>query len=160
RAALAGPVLIAALSLVACSSDQKPAPAQPVAAPRISIGQLPAIDAEGLLAHTKELPSDEYEGGAPGSKGEELSVTYVAVELKQAELTPGITDRTFYQKAPLVGITPAPAPLVFAKGSQKQTLKWKDDVVAWTKHVAPSASLDKSDLVFVGYGVVAPEFNW
>ena len=61
---------------------------------------------------------------------------------------------------PLVGITPTPAPLVFTKGGKTQTLKWKDDVVAWTKHVAPSASLDDSELVFVGYGVVAPEFDW
>ena len=61
---------------------------------------------------------------------------------------------------PLVGITPTPAPLVFKKGAQQQTLKWKDDVVAWTKHVAPSASIENSELVFVGYGVVAPEFNW
>jgi Zn-dependent M28 family amino/carboxypeptidase len=61
---------------------------------------------------------------------------------------------------PLVGITPAPAPLVFHKGGQQQTLKWKDAVVAWTKHVAPSAALNDSELVFVGYGVVAPEFNW
>ena len=61
---------------------------------------------------------------------------------------------------PLVGITPTPAPLVFRKGGQAQTLKWKDDVVAWTKHVADSASLQDSELVFVGYGVVAPEFDW
>ena len=61
---------------------------------------------------------------------------------------------------PLVGITPTPAPLVFEKGSQKQTLAWKDDVVAWTKHVAGSARISKSELVFVGYCVVAPEYNW
>src|SRR5262249_47948651 len=111
-------------------------------------------------AHTKVLSSDEYEGRAPGSKGEELSVTYIAEQFKKAGLKPGNIDGTYYQKVPLVGITPAPAPLVFAKGSQKQTLKWKDDVAVWRKHVAPSASLDKSELVFVGYGVVAPEFNW
>ena len=61
---------------------------------------------------------------------------------------------------PLVGITPTPAPLVVSKGSEQVTLKWKDDVVAWTKHVADVASIDNSELVFVGYGVVAPEFNW
>src|SRR5262249_49909271 len=60
----------------------------------------------------------------------------------------------------LVGITPAPAPLTFRKGGRQQTLTWKDDVVAWTKHVADEASLRDSDVVFVGYGVVAPEFNW
>src|SRR6185369_17657765 len=58
------------------------------------------------------------------------------------------------------GITPTPAPLVLRKGGRQQTLKWKDDFVAWTKHVADSASITASDLVFVGYGVVAPEFGW
>src|SRR5205823_741258 len=53
-----------------------------------------------------------------------------------------------------------PAPLVLRKGDHQETLKWKDDVVAWTKHVADQASLNASELVFVGYGVVAPEFNW
>ena len=61
---------------------------------------------------------------------------------------------------PLVGITPDGAPLVFKKGSEQQRLKWHDDVVAWTKHVSDGARLDDSDLVFVGYGVVAPEFGW
>jgi Zn-dependent M28 family amino/carboxypeptidase len=49
---------------------------------------------------------------------------------------------------------------VFKKGSDEKQLKWKDDVVAWTKHVANSASIANSELVFVGYGVVAPEYNW
>jgi Zn-dependent M28 family amino/carboxypeptidase len=75
-------------------------------------------------------------------------------------LKPGNTDGTYVQKVPLVGITPTPAPLVFKKDGKEQTLKWKDDVVAWTKHVAESARLDNSEVVFVGYGVVAPEFNW
>ena len=52
------------------------------------------------------------------------------------------------------------APLVLKRGTTERRLKWKDDVVAWTKHVADSASLDRSELVFVGYGVVAPEYNW
>jgi len=126
----------------------------------VSIGQLPAIDNDALLAHTKVLSSDEYEGRAPCTKGEQLSVAYIADQFKRAGLKPGNTDGTYFQNVPLVGITPAPAPLVFTKGSQRQTLKWKDDVVAWTKHVAPSAIVEKSDVVFVGYGVVAPEFNW
>ena len=124
------------------------------------IGQLPSIDANGLLTHTKVLSSDEYEGRAPGTKGEELSVKYISDQFKTIGLEPGNTDGTWVQKVPLVGITPEPAPLVFQKGGTKQTLKWKDDVVAWTKHVADKASLDNSELVFVGYGVVAPEFNW
>src|SRR6185295_10158451 len=110
--------------------------------------------------HTKVLSSDEYEGRAPGTRGEELTVAYLTEQFQKVGLQPGNTDGTFVQKVPLVGITPTPAPLTFKKGSQQQTLKWKDDVVAWTKHVADHASIDNAELVFVGYGVVAPEFNW
>jgi Zn-dependent M28 family amino/carboxypeptidase len=132
----------------------------PSTSTHIPIGQLPAIDLDALLAHTKMLSSDEFEGRAPGSKGEELSVTYLADQFKKAGLKPGNTNGTYFQSVPLVGITPTPVPLVFKKGAHQQTLKWKDDVVAWTKHVAPSASIENSELVFVGYGVAAPEFNW
>ena len=151
------------LGLTACSSEPKssaPAQTAPSGSRHLPIGQLPAIDLAALLAHTKTLSSDEFEGRAPGTKGEELSVNYLADEFKKVGLKPGNTDGTYFQRVPLVGITPVPAPLVFKKSAQQQTLKWKDDVVAWTKHVAGSASLDNSELVFVGYGVVAPEFDW
>src|SRR5262249_31072751 len=151
------------LFATACSSEVKSPPAAQLA-PSISqhvpIGQMPTIDIEALLAHTKVLSSDAYEGRAPGTKGEELTVTYLANEFKKIGLQPGNTDGTYVQKVPLVGITPKPAPLVFTRDGHHQTLKWKDDVVAWTKHVAPSASISNSEVVFVGYGVVAPEFNW
>src|SRR5215470_10020855 len=126
----------------------------------VAMAQLPDIDAAAVLAHTKVLSSDEFEGRAPGSKGETLTVEYLIDQFKKIGLKPGNTDGTYVQKVPLVGITPASTPLVFIKGKQQLTLKWKDDVVAWTKHVADMGSIDKSDVVFVGYGVVAPEFNW
>ena len=60
-----------------------------------------------------------------------------------------------------VGITPDPsATLVFQKGATKQTLAFKDDFVAWTKRMTESVTLDRSEMVFVGYGVQAPDFNW
>jgi len=156
-----GPLSLA-LALSACSSEPKPAPAQtaPSTSQHMPIGQLPTIDVDALLAETKVLSSDAFEGRAPGTKGEELSVNYLADQFKKAGLKPGNTDGTYFQAVPLVGITPTPAPLVFKKGGQTQTLKWKDDVVAWTKHVADSAAVQDSELVFVGYGVVAPEFDW
>src|SRR4029077_17457164 len=126
----------------------------------VPIGQLPAIDLDALLAHTKTLSSDEFEGRAPGTKGEELAVTYLADQFKKAGLKPGNTDGTYFQNVPPYGSTTQRAPRLFKKGAQQQTLKWKDDGVAWTKHVAPSASIDNSELVFVGYGVDAPEVNW
>jgi Zn-dependent M28 family amino/carboxypeptidase len=156
-------VLLIAVLVTACASEPTATPADappPSTSSHVSIGQLPAIDATALLRHTKILSSDEFEGRAPGTKGEERSVGYLGDQFKLAGLEPGNTDGTYVQKVPLVGITPEPAPLVLQKGTQKETLKWKDDVVAWTKHVAEKASLDHSEMVFVGYGVVAPEFNW
>jgi len=147
----------------ACSeprSSAPPAARVDASARPTPIGQLPQIDIDAVLAHTKVLSSNEYEGRAPGTKGEELTVKYIEDQFKKIGLKSGNTDGTYVQKVPLVGITPTPAPLVFRKGSTQQTLKWKDDVVAWTKHVADKAALDNSELVFVGYGVVAPEFNW
>src|SRR5213593_4715990 len=104
-----------------------PAPANAPAAStsaHVPIGQQPAIDLDALLTHVKTLSSDEFEGRAPGTKGEELSVTYLADQFKKAGLKPGNTDGTYFQSVPLVGITPTPAPLVFKKGAQQQTLKW------------------------------------
>src|SRR5258706_4687408 len=98
---------------------------------RIPIGQLPDIDMPAVLAHTKTLSSDEFEGRAPGTKGEQLTVAYITDQFKSIGLKPGNTDGTYIQKVPLVGITPTPASLlVIKKGAQSRTLKWKDDVVA------------------------------
>ncbi len=155
-------VLFSGVAIGSCSpapDRSAPAAAQPPA-DRVAIGQLPNIDMDALLAETKRLSSDEFEGRAPGTRGEQLTVRYLADEFKKVGLKPGNTDGTYIQKVPLVGITPSPANLVFKKGSDQLTLKWKDDVVAWSKHVADSASIDNSDVVFVGYGVVAPEFKW
>src|SRR5216684_4135593 len=157
-------LLFMCATFAACSGSKPQAPAdarRPApAAPQLMIGQLPDIDVAAVLAQTKVLSSDQFEGRAPGTPGEEKSVAFLVDQFRKVGLKPGNTDGTYVQKVPLIGITPAPAPLVFKKGKQTQTLKWKDDVVAWTKHVAPSAALENSELVFVGYGVVAPEFNW
>ena len=156
--------LLLAVVVVACSSEPKAAPSSELRPPSTSqhvpIGQLPNIDTQSLLAHTKTLSSDQFEGRAPGTHGEELTVKYLVDHFRRAGLEPGNPNGTYVQKVPLVGITPAPAPLVLRKGTEQQTLKWKDDVVAWTKHVAEKAELKDSEIVFVGYGVVAPEFNW
>jgi Zn-dependent M28 family amino/carboxypeptidase len=149
-------VLTAAVSLTACSKTTTSPP--PSSAP--SLGQLPDVDMDAVLAHTRVLSSDEFEGRAPGTEGERRTLDYLVGEFTKAGLKPGNSDGTYLQKVPLVGITPKPAPLVFRKGARRQTLAWKDDVVAWTKHVADEASLDASELVFVGYGVVAPEYQW
>ena len=140
------------------AGEQVPGPTPTVQ--RTAIGDLPEPDVDAMLDHTRVLSSDEFQGRAPGSKGEDLTVGYLIDQFRKIGLKPGNTDNTFEQKVPLVGITPEPAPLIFRKDNEEQRLQWKDDVVAWTKHVADSAVLDNSELVFVGYGVVAPEYDW
>jgi len=121
----------------------------------------PQIEASAVLSHVKVLASDEYEGRAPGTKGEELSVTYIVGQFQKAGLKPGNSDGTYFQKVPLIGITADPsAVLTFKKGSKEQKLKFKDDFVAWTKRVTETVSVDQAELVFAGYGVQAAEFNW
>ncbi|HEY3380820.1 MAG TPA: M28 family peptidase [Vicinamibacterales bacterium] len=149
-------LLLAVAVWPAACGGSKSAPA-----PTPAAVAFPAVDGNAVLAHTKVLSSDEYEGRAPGTKGEELTVAYISDQFKKAGLKPGNPDGTYIQKVPMVGITADPATtLVFRKGAKQQKLKFKDDVVAWTKRVTETVSLDKSEMVFVGYGVQAPEFNW
>ncbi len=131
------------------------------AAAQLPLGSMPKVDANKILDHIRVLSSDEYEGRKPGSKGEELTVKYIEEQFTQLNLKPGNPDGTYVQKVPLVGITAAEVrPLTLTKGTRKQTVKWADQVVAWTKHVADGASIDNTDVIFAGYGVEAPEYKW
>jgi Zn-dependent M28 family amino/carboxypeptidase len=127
----------------------------------VPVASLPTIDRDALLRHIKVLSSDKFEGRAPGTNGEELTVAYLETQFRELGLQPGNPDGTFIQKVPLVGIKSVESrPLTLVKGSQALGLKWKDEVVAWTKHVADSASIAKSDVIFAGYGVEAPQYQW
>lgn len=146
RTALAA---ICGVALIACSSG----PSAPDAA-------LKSFNADALLAHIRTLSSDKFEGRGPGSNGEQLSIQYIQDQFKQAGLEPGNPDGTYLQNVPLVGITPDPA-MKFTLTGHGSTLqpKFQDDYVAWTKRVVDTSSID-ADMIFVGYGVQAPEFNW
>ena len=120
---------------------------------------LEAITPDGLLARIKVLASDEFEGRAPGSKGEELSVNYITDQFKKIGLKPGNPDGTYTQEVPLAGIKSEPQ-MSFVVGSKTTDLKYPDDFVASSARLQPEIKVEKSDLVFVGYGVVAPEYGW
>jgi Zn-dependent M28 family amino/carboxypeptidase len=165
-------ILPAALALSALAAACAPAPQQsnanmqatPAAqtAAGLPAALKPALDsisAEQMLAHTKTLASDEYEGRAPGTRGEELTVNYLTEQLKRMGLKPGNPDGTFVQKVPLVGIKADPATSVTAGGKQVG-MSFPDDYVAVSRRNAPEVKVENSDLVFVGYGVVAPEYGW
>jgi Zn-dependent M28 family amino/carboxypeptidase len=122
----------------------------------------PALDAitpDGLLAHIKVLASDEFEGRAPGSKGEDLSVEYITDQFKKIGLKPGNPDGTYTQGVPLAGIKSEPR-MSFVVGDKTMDLKYPDDFVASSARLQPEIKIEKSDVVFVGYGVVAPEYGW
>jgi Zn-dependent M28 family amino/carboxypeptidase len=149
------------LAAAACTTNETQPPQAQAAAPLLPLASMPKADAQAVLAHIKVLSSDEFEGRAPGTKGEELSVKYLEEQFRALNLKPGNPDGTFVQKVPLVGILGTQAkPLTLTKGGKKQTFKWSDDVVAWTKHVADGAAVENSEVIFAGYGVEAPEFNW
>jgi Zn-dependent M28 family amino/carboxypeptidase len=120
---------------------------------------LEAITPDGLLAHIKVLASDEFEGRAPGTKGEELSVKYISDQFKKIGLKPGNPDGTYTQEVPLAGIKSEPR-MSFIAGDKMIDLKYPDDFVASSARLQPEIKIDKSDVVFVGYGVVAPEYGW
>ena len=120
---------------------------------------LEAITPDGLLAHIKVLASDEFEGRAPGTKGEELSVKYITDQFKQVGLKPGNPDGTYTQEVPLAGIRSEPK-MSFTIGDKTIDLKYPDDFVASSARLEPEIKIDNSDVVFVGYGIVAPEYGW
>jgi Zn-dependent M28 family amino/carboxypeptidase len=120
---------------------------------------LETITPDGLLAHIKVLASDEFEGRAPGTKGEDLSVNYITDQFKKIGLKPGNPDGTYTQEVPLAGIKSEPR-MSFVIGDKTMHLKYPDDFVASSARLQPEIKIEKSDLVFVGYGVVAPEYAW
>src|SRR5262245_36707293 len=97
---------------------------------------LEAITPDGLLAHIKVLASDEFEGRAPGSKGEELSVKYIADQFKKIGLRPGNPDGTYTQEVPLAGIKSEPL-MSFVVGDKTIDLMDLDDVVVSAARLQP-----------------------
>jgi Zn-dependent M28 family amino/carboxypeptidase len=123
--------------------------------------EFPKINGAALLQHIKILSSDRFEGRAPGTAGEDRTVAYIESQFKAIGLKPGNPDGTFVQKVPMAGSTPdASMVLTLGKAGKSVKLSYLKDFVAWTRQVVPESSLDKSDLVFVGYGIHAPEFGW
>src|SRR3989442_503351 len=111
------------------------------------------VDGNAIKAHIQKLASDEMEGRAPGGKGEELATAYIINFYKSLGL------RTEFQPVPMVGITATAARLELTGKRGKKTLKYGDDCVVWSKQEKDSIS-QSGELIFCGYGVVAPEYQW
>ncbi|HET7565543.1 MAG TPA: M28 family peptidase [Gemmatimonadaceae bacterium] len=118
-----------------------------------------AISANELLAHVKDLSADSMEGRAPGTPGETKTVAYLTHEFQSLGLKPGNPDGSWVQNVDLIGYTPHPTVSVIA-GGKRIPLRFPDDYVAGSRHDRPETKVNNSDIVFVGYGVVAPEYGW
>ena len=120
---------------------------------------LVSITGNEILEHTRVMSSDEFEGRSPGTRGEELTVAYLTDQFRKLGLKPGNPDGTFVQNVPLVGFTTQPT-FTLTSGGNTATLTPLTDYVAVSRHFQPEVRVDNSDIVFVGYGVVAPEYGW
>jgi Zn-dependent M28 family amino/carboxypeptidase len=119
---------------------------------------LAGITAEGLLAHTKALSADSMEGRAPASAGEDKTVAYLVNAFQQLGLTSANPDGSFVQNVTLMGFTAKPT-ASFSVGTKTIPLSFPDDYVAVSRHDKPTVDVN-AEMVFVGYGVVAPEYDW
>ncbi|MEZ2348568.1 M28 family peptidase [Terriglobus sp. RCC_193] len=120
-----------------------------------------SVDAERLRLHVKTLASDAFEGRAPGQPGGEKAAQYIADQFKAAGLEPAGDHGTYFQKVPLVGVKTDPSTtfaLVPEKGEALK-LTFGTDYVANNQTHTPTAEID-APLVFVGHGIVAPEYGW
>ena len=117
------------------------------------------ITADRLTKHIAVLASDNFEGRAPGTPGEEKTIQYLVSQFTQMGLLPGNPDGSYIQDVPLVGFTARPA-ISFTAGAQKIDFKFPNDAVVWSRHFQPQATVSDNPVIFVGYGVVAPEYGW
>jgi len=150
--------LMSPLLLVSCTTRELPPHRSEPVLQEIK----PALDGfkgSALLDHIRVLASDEFEGRAPGSKGEELTVDYLSGQFRKMGLKPGNPDGSYIQKVPLVGITGQPK-AAFTTNGKTLELKFPQDYVASSPRFVPQISVKSSSIVFVGYGVVAPEYGW
>jgi Zn-dependent M28 family amino/carboxypeptidase len=114
---------------------------------------IPAVDGAAIKAHIQKLASDEMEGRAPGGHGEELATAYIADFFKSIGL------KTQFQQVPMVGIKSSVPVLKLTGKGAARNLKFGNEFMAWSKQEKESVSVS-GDLVFCGYGVVAPEYQW
>jgi Zn-dependent M28 family amino/carboxypeptidase len=141
---------LALLGILAACSHSSPSDLQPA---------LDSINSASLLSEIKTLSSDAFEGRAPGTPGEDKTITWLQQQFRQIGLAPGNPNGTYLQNVPLAGVTSKTDAQVTVRGKRLE-LENKKDYVALSRRYTPKVDVKNSDIVFVGYGVVAPEYNW
>ncbi len=120
----------------------------------------PVVPVQTLRDVTRELSSDAYAGRAPTSPEEAKTIKYIAERMAKAGLKPG-NKGSWYQDVPMLEITATPTPMTFTvDGKPPIALAYKDDMVVGTLRAVPQVAVTKSEVVFVGYGINAPQLGW
>lgn len=166
--------LFSLLALVAaCGKSEEPTPTadvQPNGSPvalELSGGNPDAetaalqIDGEYMRAIVKEISDDRYEGRGPGTQGDKMARDYIAAQMADAGILPGGEDGSWEQSVELVSVdTNQPPEWTFSLGDSELTLKQWDDYIVGNSAQSDTASIEDAELVFVGYGIQAPEYDW
>jgi Zn-dependent M28 family amino/carboxypeptidase len=117
------------------------------------------ISGEEFIEHVRVLSSDKFEGRGPGTVGEALTVGYLTTKFAALGLKPGNPDGRWVQDVPLVGLT-AKRKASLTAGGKAMRMKYPDDYVTVSRRFTRHVEVNDTELVFVGYGVVAPEYGW
>jgi Zn-dependent M28 family amino/carboxypeptidase len=142
-------VALAAPTLIAACASSEPPPAK-----------LPVFSAANLSRHVQVLASDAFEGRRPATAGEEKTVAYIEQAYREAGLQPG-AEGSFRQAVPFVELSTRPADTLDIAGNGKSlSFRYGDEAVYWTKRVTTEVKLERSELVFVGYGIDEPAMDW
>ncbi len=157
-------LLCAGTALLAACSREPAAPAAPPAAPPAPAAEHAfkgAIDADDFRTLVTTLSSDEFEGRAPGSAGEDKTVEYIKAQYARIGLKPGGENDSYFQTVPMVETTADESTVLkLDSAGSVRDLKFGSDFVLGTRTGKPEVGAKDSELVFVGYGVNAPEQDW
>ena len=120
-----------------------------------------AIDEATLRGHIRFLADDLLEGRGPGSRGDALTQLYLQTQFQTLGLRPAAADGSWTQDVPLVGVTThAPPTVAFRNGESQLTLQTVKDFIANVGRPVAQTTIREAELVFVGYGIEAPEYDW
>ncbi len=119
------------------------------------------VNEKSLMSHIRFLSHDLLEGRAPATRGDMLTITYIASQMERIGLKPGGENGTYFQSVPILSTYLDPSASLLVRGSGKELrMQFKKDFVGAIGNQQPSASLNNAELVFVGYGIDAPEQDW
>jgi Zn-dependent M28 family amino/carboxypeptidase len=129
--------------------------------PPVAITAFQKIDPEHIRAHVRFLSHDLLEGRGTGQRGGDIAAEYIATQFWLDGLKAAGDNGSFFQKVPMVGITPAPETTFELAPIKGEPLKLKplDQYVGYDQTQQPSNDID-AEIVYVGYGIEAPEYNW